>query len=277
MKLAELPLILFTLCMQAAIGTMVFMMIAKLMQKNQEYKLAAMVAAVLSIIGVVASLAHLGSPLKALNSLANIGSSWLSREVLFSGTFMGLAILYAVILYVKPKLKAVLNTLGWTASIVGLLDVFMMAKVYTWSSVPAWQGTNAFVDFYATMIVLGIAMLFLTSVTKLDNRTLGYFGITAVIIVAVQVAFAIPYYVNLGLMGGAAAVSAGILSNLNGLVITQWLLLVLGAGLLLYTKGSNEKVSFTKYYVTATALSIGLIIGRYLFYAISVASRVGLS
>lgn len=275
--MAELPLILFTLCMQAAIGTMVFMMLAKLMQKNQEYKIAATVAALLSIIGVIASLAHLGSPLKALNSLANIGSSWLSREVLFSGAFMGLTVLYAVILYIKPKLKAVLNTLGWAASIVGLLDVFMMAKVYTWSSVPAWQGTNAFVDFYATMIVLGIAMLFLTSVTKLDNRILGYFGITAVVMVAVQVAFAIPYYVNLGLMGGAAAVSAGILSNLNGLVITQWLLLVLGAGLLLYTKGTNEKTSFTKYYVTATALSIGLIIGRYLFYAISVASEVGLT
>lgn len=275
--MAELPLILFTLCMQAAIGTMVFMMIAKLMQKDQEYKLAATVAALLSIIGVIASLAHLGSPLKALNSLANIGSSWLSREVLFSGAFMGLAVLYAVILYINPKLKAVLNTLGWAAGIIGLLDVFMMAKVYTWSSVPAWQGTNAFVDFYATMIVLGIAMLFLTSVTQLDNRILGYFGFTAVVMVAVQVAFAIPYYVNLGLMGGAGAVSAGILSNLNGLVITQWLLLVLGAGLLLYTKGSGEKVSFTKYYVTATALSIGLIIGRYLFYAISVASEVGLT
>lgn len=275
--MAELPLILFTICIQAAIGIMLFMVIANLLQKEQEYKLSVTVAAVLSVVGVLISLAHLGSPTLALNALLNLGSSWLSREVLFSGTFMGITVLYAIVLYLKPKFKTALNFLGWTASIVGLLDIFMMAKAYTSSSVPAWQGIEPFVEFFVTMIVLGIAGLIITSVKKLDKKIIGYFSITAATMVAVQVAFAVPHYIQLGLMGGAGALSAGILNDLNILVFAQWFLLVLGVGLLLYSKLPLGKGGFTIYYVTATALCIGLIIGRYLFYAIFVASRVGLT
>lgn len=275
--MGELPLILFTICMQAAIGTIVLMMITKQIVKDQEFKLAAIVTAGLSIVGLVASLLHLGTPLHALNALSNFDSSWLSREVLFSGAFMGLAVAYAILVYIKPKVKALLNTFGWAASIVGLVDVFFMAKVYSFSSISAWQGSEAFIEFFATVVILGVSIMLVTSVKSLNTKILGYFGLSVAIAVAVQVAFAIPYYVNLGLMGGAGAVSARILEDLNALVIAQWLLLVLGAGFLLYSKASERKSSFAKYYVIATALSIGLIIGRYLFYAISVASRVGLS
>lgn len=273
----DLPLVIFTICMQAAIGTVLFSMIAKLVQKDKEFKVAALVAAVLSILGVLASLLHLGVPLQALRSLSSIGSSWLSREILFSGGFMGLTVIYALLSYIKPTAKGAIKAVGWTAGIVGILDVFMMSMVYTSSSIAAWQGTSTYIEFYATMIILGVAILFITNVKELDTKNRSYFSITVLLAVAVQAVFTVLHYIDLGLMGGAGTASATILAENNILVITQWLLLIVGAGVLLFSKSGEGKSGFTKFYAIATALSIGLIVGRYLFYAISVASRVGLS
>lgn len=273
----DLPLVIFTICMQAAIGIALFSMIAKQVQKDKEFKVVALVAAILSIIGVLASLLHLGVPLQALRSLTSLGSSWLSREILFSGGFMGLTVIYALLIYMKPMAKGAIKAVGWTASIVGIVDVFMMSKVYTSSSIAAWQGASTYIEFYATMIILGIAILFITSVKDLDIKIRSYFGITVLLAVAVQAVFTVIHYIDLGLMGGAGTASASILAENNILVITQWLLLIVGAGVLLFSKSIEDKSGVAKYYATATALCIGLIVGRYLFYAISVASRVGLT
>lgn len=275
--MANTPLILFTICLQAAIGTMLFIMVTKLVQKDQEFKIAALVTAVLSVVGVLASLVHLGTPTSALNSLLNLGSSWLSREVLFAGAFMGLAVLYAILLYTKPAAKSALNVIGWLAALTGLIDVFMMAKVYTTTSVVAWQSSATFVEFFAAMIVFGAVILFLTSIKHLDSKFITWSAVSVVVVVAFQAAFTISHYINLGMMDGPGAASAALLSEMSGLVIAQWLFLILGAGFLLFSKIQEKKINFTGYYVTGTVLCLGLIIGRYLFYAISVASRVGLS
>lgn len=273
----DLPLVIFTICMQGAIGTILFSMIAKQVHKEKEFKVASLIAAILSVIGVLASLLHLGVPLQALRSITAVGSSWLSREILFSGGFMGLAVIYALLTYMKPQAKSVIKIVGWAASIVGIVDVFMMAKVYTSSSIVAWQGSSTYIEFYTTMIVLGVAILLITSVKDVETKLRSYFGLAVLIAIAVQAAFTVLHYIDLGLMSGAGATSASILAENNILVIVQWLLLIVGAGVLLFSKSVEGKSNFTKYYVTATALSIGLIVGRYLFYAISVASRVGLT
>jgi len=39
----------------------------------------------LVLVALLASLAHLGRPLLALNALRNLSTSWLSREIFFSG------------------------------------------------------------------------------------------------------------------------------------------------------------------------------------------------
>lgn len=275
--MGELPLITFTISIQAAIGTIVFMMIAKTVQKDQEFKIAAFLAAVLSVVGVLASLLHLGTPTRALNALSNLGSSWLSREVLFSGIFMGLVVLYAILVYVKPAAKSALNAIGWFSALIGLIDVFMMAKVYTTSSIIAWQSFATFAEFYAASIVFGIVILLMTSIKQLGSNIVTYFTLTVAIAVSLQIAFTVVHYLNLGTMDGAGGASAALLCDMSGLVVAQWLFLILGAGLLLFSKIKEKQKKFAGYYVTGTVLCIGLIIGRYLFYAISVVTRVGLS
>lgn len=58
--------------------------IGKELYKAKIFKGAIITTAALSVIGVLASFSHLGRPLSALNSLANLASSWLSKEALFA-------------------------------------------------------------------------------------------------------------------------------------------------------------------------------------------------
>lgn len=275
--MGELPLIIFTLCMQAAIGILVFTMVLKRLQENQDYKLAALIATCLSIVGIIASLLHLGTPTLALNTLLNLGSSWLSLEILFSGGFTGLVVIYTILVYKKAEAKSFINIVGWIASTVGFADVFIMAKVYLATSVNLWKSSNTLIEFYTTMIILGIAILLVTNVNNMNEKIRKYLAVCVFVAVAVQVAFVIPYYMELGLMGGAATASATILIEKKVLIVGHWLLLILGSGILLLLITTEGKSGLSKYYVTVTAISIGLIIGRYLFYVAMVASRVGLT
>ncbi len=89
----HMSLTLFSICLQAAVGIMVFAAIGKLLNKDAIFKNAMMAAAGLGIIGMLASLLHLGRPLVAFMAIYQVGSSWLSREILFTALFVGLTVL----------------------------------------------------------------------------------------------------------------------------------------------------------------------------------------
>ncbi|AFQ43128.1 dimethyl sulfoxide reductase anchor subunit family protein [Desulfosporosinus meridiei] len=278
----ETALLIFTLCLQAAIGSMIFITLGKQLYKDKQFKVAALISAGLSVAGVLASFVHLGQPFSALNSLSNLGSSWLSKEALLAGIFMGIAVLYAFVQYYRPESQGLNTVLRWAGCAVGLVTVFSMAKVYTMASVPAWDGMNTFVDFYTTAIALG-ALIFLVSgfkeLNEANHRLLPFIVLVAVVI---QAAVAVPYAFSLGQNGMAAQESAKALSDMGVVIALKWLLILGGAGLLLWpaieksgTTGSKSAAGMI--YVAAAILLIGEIIGRYVFYASMITSHIGLT
>lgn len=280
--MGEAPLIIFSLCMQAAIGIMLFITLGKQLYKDKVFKKASLVAAILSCVGLFASLIHLGQPFHAMNSLLNLGSSWLSREVLFSGVFAGIAVLYAFALYFKADNESINRILRWAGSIIGLLAIFSMAKVYSTTSVPAWHGVNTFVDFYTTAIAVGALIFLATSLSELKSENKKIFGFIVLAAAIIQVALAVPYSLGLGLNGMAAQDSARILSGMSSVIGLKWLLILGGAAILMgqanQQVGSKEvKSASGMIYVAGIALIIGEIIGRYAFYAAMVATSVGLT
>lgn len=249
--------------------------------KGKAFKGAAATAAGLSIVGVLASLAHLGQPLHALNSLLNLGSSWLSREVLFSGLFMGIAVLYALVQWYKSDALALSAGLRWIGSGVGLIAVFSMGKLYTTSSVPVWQGINTFVDFYATTIAVGALLFLVLSLKELQGVDKKVYGFAVLAAVILQAAVAIPYAIALGLGGSAAQASAEILSGMSVMISLKWILVLGGAVVLLWPtlqkSIKTEGQSSILIYASLGALICGQFIGRYVFYAGMVASTIGLT
>ncbi|SDH05476.1 dimethyl sulfoxide reductase anchor subunit family protein [Desulfosporosinus hippei] len=278
----ETALLIFTLCLQAAIGSMIFITLGKQLYKDKQFKVSALISACLSVVGVLASFVHLGQPFSALNSLSNLGSSWLSKEALLAGIFMGITVLYAWVQYYRPESQGLNTVLRWAGSVLGLVTIFSMVKVYTMASVPVWDGTNTFVDFYATAIALGALIFLVSSFKELNEANQRLFPFIVLATVVIQVAAAVPYAFSLGLNGMAAQASAEVLSEMGVVIALKWLLILGGAGLLLWPAiqkagATGAKSASGIIYVAAAILLIGEIIGRYVFYASMITSHIGLT
>lgn len=85
---SEVPLICFTVFAPAAAGASLFAL-----PLGGGWALAAIVVLMVTA-GMLASIAHLARPLRAPRSLAHLGSSWLSREILVVSAFWTLAVLW---------------------------------------------------------------------------------------------------------------------------------------------------------------------------------------
>ncbi|MBQ0530771.1 DmsC/YnfH family molybdoenzyme membrane anchor subunit [Providencia rettgeri] len=162
----EWPLLLFTFLMQTSIGLSVMLaLFAKKLSAALPHKTNTQflqqyvfVACVFAGVGLLSSITHLGVPLNAPNSLLNIFSSWLSREVVFTATyfaFLGLTFLW---LWFKKELSFLLLGL---AIIAGLCDVYAMASIYRYTSMLTWMNDNTYLMFYGTMLTAGAAGYYL--------------------------------------------------------------------------------------------------------------------
>ena len=74
------PLLLFTLALQISTGGFLALALLALRNEKDTAKECVCMAAC-AIFGTLCSLAHLGDMFGAYRALANVGSSWLSREV----------------------------------------------------------------------------------------------------------------------------------------------------------------------------------------------------
>lgn len=290
----QMALVIFSICIQAAIGIMVFVAIAKLLNKDSIFKTAITISAGLAIIGLLASLMHLGRPLSALNSLARFSSSWLSREIWFTGAFTGLTVLVALLVFFKPSAKGAVNALIPIAAVIGLADVFVMASIYHFTSVKAWQYSSVFVEFYAAALSMGAVLFMALSGKKAENMRRAV-TLTVGVAVILQVVAMVLYYIQLGTNESLTAQkSLSLLNSMGGAMAIKWLLILLGSGLLFFPlKKANMNISagqaateiaaategslITSTYIAGALLIIGQIVGRYLFYAVMVISTVGLS
>ena len=109
------------------------------------------IAIVLGMIGLVASLLHLGSPLGAWRVFLGLKTSWLSREVVLFGMWMPVLMLYAGMLwyptaveYLPAALQTVLpsglvNGVGVLATVFGLLSVYCSIMVYVDTKREFWS------------------------------------------------------------------------------------------------------------------------------------------
>ena len=264
----HVSLTLFSICLQAAIGIMVFVTIGRLINKDGVFKNAMFVAAGLGIIGLFSSMLHLGRPFKAFYALNQFASSWLSREIWFSGLFVGLTVLAVLVLIIKPQNKAIINGVSLVASAVGLAAIAVMSSVFTNSSVPFWQGGATFVEFYAAAISMGaIIFVFLSIGEAVKLKKLVAFSVVAAIIV--QVVAVMPNLISLANSSNEAII--GSLAILNGLAtvgILKWLFILIGAMLVVWVAKDEISPAMTNtVMVSALLLFVGQLVGRYMFYA----------
>lgn len=160
MEVYELPLVVFTVLGQAAIGILLLVSLIEGMVSEKDagtmkgLRLAGMAVFPLLAVALAASLLHLGSPMGAVRAFRNVGSAWLSREIwVFTGlTLLSLAYSY---LWWKGGARSARRGLGILGSALGLAGVWVTAMVYALPARPAWTVAGNTAAFLATALLLG--------------------------------------------------------------------------------------------------------------------------
>ncbi|MBP2019438.1 anaerobic dimethyl sulfoxide reductase subunit C (anchor subunit) [Symbiobacterium terraclitae] len=284
METSEWALILFTVLAQASIGA--FLLLTWLRQRNQEpgrdpvYRKSVAVLVALAAVALLASLFHLGRPALALTALRNLGTSWLSREIFFTGGFFVLLVA-SQLLESRPGLR---RAVDWLAALAGVLAVISMAAVYSTTMRPAWQGWGTYVAFAGTAVLMGLGLT--AGLLTFFGRTEGGMSsdvqqLTALAVVALVAGLvAYPLYLaSLGTGGPEAQASLQLLgSRYAALLAVRWALTLVGGAVplvLTWRRLAAGAAAAGLVYTAAVSLLAGELVGRYLFYATGVQIGIG--
>ncbi|SOB60408.1 DMSO reductase anchor subunit (DmsC) [Pseudodesulfovibrio profundus] len=151
MQSMELSLVIFTVLSQVAIG-MTFMRALGTVSGPDEgdAKKEWQMVAGLMVVGMIASLFHLGHPEGAINAIAHLNKAWLSREVLFAGAFAGLAVLAAVLSGSEGK-----PVFAWGGVVLGLGLILSAGMTYAPPALPAVNNALPALFFLISAVMLG--------------------------------------------------------------------------------------------------------------------------
>ncbi|WP_395489280.1 dimethyl sulfoxide reductase anchor subunit family protein [Cedecea davisae] len=156
----EWPLMIFTVLGQCVAGGFIVMALALLYgvddkATRKRAELAMVVLWVLMGIGFVASVLHLGSPLRAFNSLNRIGSSSLSNEIASGSVFFAVGGFWWLLTVLGKMPQALGKAWALVTMILGVVFVWMMSRVYLIDTVPTWFSIWTPLSFFLTMFIGG--------------------------------------------------------------------------------------------------------------------------
>ena len=140
---SEVPLICFTTLSPAAVGAGAFAL-----PLGGGWALAFAVVLMVTA-GMLASVAHLARPLRAPRSLAHLGGSWLSREILAVSAFWALAALWLVCELGGFPWSTAARGFHAAAVVVGIVLLWTIARAYRVHGQPAWDGSDTFWELAA--------------------------------------------------------------------------------------------------------------------------------
>jgi anaerobic dimethyl sulfoxide reductase subunit C (anchor subunit) len=305
MNTREWALLTFTILGQMAVGGLLALMIvrayisSKAGAQEADRMTDGPLFMVVPIMGLalLASLLHLNNPGNIFGAVPNLGSSWLSREVVISVTFVVLAALYTFLQWRKIGSPGLRTVIGWITVVVGLVQTYAMGRVYMIRTQPAWNTFATPITFFVTTLLLGalavtVALVVNYSVNlrkatsadkqlELLRNTLQGTAVSAIILLGIEFLVYPLYLAYLATQGTAALESVKILTGSYGVTLTIRLLLVfIGAGILAAFMFRNavtmnrEKVMPYLVYSAFLLVLVGEVMGRFLFYAAHV--RIGL-
>lgn len=307
MNVSELPMILFSVFTQMAVGSFLVLGVVQtfaalrhpvgVVEEVTRPALYAIGPAMVAGLGV--SMLHMHDITHTFNVLRHVGGSWLSNEIVTGSAFAGLGFAFALAQWFRIGTARLRQVLAALTALVGIGFVFSMSMVYySLVTVPAWHHIGTPIAFYTTAITLGCLAMgaaFMTTLAVQQRRGHAMSaearsivggalkGIALVSIVAAGITLVrLPLYLkDLALQGGAALASA---QQLDGpLLGVRIALLVAGVALMAvfifhFASRTPDDRNDTLL-LTATWVAFGLalaseLIGRSMFYEAMV--RVGM-
>jgi anaerobic dimethyl sulfoxide reductase subunit C (anchor subunit) len=299
MNTGEWALVAFTICAQMSVGAFVVLGVvhwfaagrAGLAEADRLADRALLAIAPTLMLGMAASLLHLGDPFNGYRAVANLGSSWLSREIVSGTLFAAAAVGFTFVQWRKLGTARIRMLLGVTAAAVGLALVYSMGRVYLLRTVPVWNTVATPVMFFVTTFLLGslaLAAAYVASYRHLQRQDPGsqavqsallrgalrWIAIVAILLLGIEFVV-LPMRVAYLAAGATAASQSAALfvGQYQVLVVLRLALVFAGAailGLFVYQNASSpgrERVTGNLTYTAFALVLAGELVGRFLFYA----------
>jgi anaerobic dimethyl sulfoxide reductase subunit C (anchor subunit) len=296
MSVREWALVAFTILAQTAVGSFLVLQVVHFLaarKAGQDQADEMSSRALLAIwpvlgLGLLASLLHLGSPLNAYRAATNIGTSWLSREILCGVLFAVAGFGYALMQWRKVGSPALRGIIAWIAALVGVALVFSMSMVYMIPTRPSWNLFTTPVSFFVTTLLLGVLAMGAAYVAnyayvhrsnpscaktqcELLHETLRWIAVSAIVLLGCQFVV-LPLSLALMTAGGAAATVEMMVVDFGLLFVLRLALVFLGAGILgvfVYKEAQNtgrDSLLSTYAYAAFALVFVGEVLGRLLYY-----------
>lgn len=159
----KLSLILFTIFSQMAVGAFCVLWGLQLYYFSryevflvEQVTLAPLLVLEAIMLGsLLISLLHLGSPGIAYRAIANLRSSWLSREILFAVLFTGTSVIFTGMQLWQIGSFGLRAGVAGLAAFFGLMLIYVMSRLYMIRTVPMWNTGYTLLSFLLTAFILG--------------------------------------------------------------------------------------------------------------------------
>ena len=156
----EIPLIIFTLLAQMAIGTFVTLLMIYWILSNKLVAGRITILPLLSVgaaivVALFTSLFHLGKPKNAWRVINHLRKSWISREILFTSGFTGLWAIYTGLRLFQIGTDSMWIGLAVLTAFCGLAALYCMQRVYQLRIIPAWNTDRTLLEFAVSALGLG--------------------------------------------------------------------------------------------------------------------------
>jgi anaerobic dimethyl sulfoxide reductase subunit C (anchor subunit) len=156
-------LVFFTTLSQLSIGIVVCVTVLTYFDSGAGFfietglslKNPVLLALIFVSVATVTSFLHLGNPSNAPNALNNLSGSWLSREILALSVF-SLSLLIVIGAGWKTGHAASLKYYLALSSVIGIVLLWMMIRIYTVPTIPAWNTWYTPLSFVLTALCLGL-------------------------------------------------------------------------------------------------------------------------
>jgi anaerobic dimethyl sulfoxide reductase subunit C (anchor subunit) len=225
------------------------------------------------MVALILSFFHLNNPINAVNALNNLKTSWLSREILFVSLFLFCLVLLNGILYFKNPGIQSYRTYILVTTLMGIILVYTMSRLYMIPTVPAWSGVSTLIEFYSTALLIGSAFVLGIDLYQ-GTKSRGEQGpgnktriLASISLVAVALIFVNGLFFSQNVAEGNIAFKPDPLHPSLGLI--RWITIGLGTAsiiYILYKKDRTTRQSLA-FYLPFAFFLISELVARAAFYA----------
>ncbi|MFS9380163.1 dimethyl sulfoxide reductase anchor subunit family protein, partial [Citrobacter sp. ANG330] len=269
----EWPLVLFTVLGQCVVGALIVCGAGWLAMKDDAAARQRLVRSMFFLwlvmgLGFLASIMHLGSPMRAFNSLNRIGASGLSNEIAAGSLFFAVGGIWWLIA-VLGKMPPALGKLWLLVSMVlGIVFVWAMTRVYLIDTVPTWYTGYTTLAFFMTVLLSGplFAALLLRASRVTFNGTL--FASISVLALLVSVAVIVLQGMSLATIHSSVQQASALVPDYASLQVWRVVLLAAGLGCWICPLVRRKEPHVAGLLLGLLLVLGGEIIGRGLFYGL---------